>query len=513
MNQASGPPPFRLSQGIYQRLLRVYPARHRAEYGAAMAQLFRDQCRDAWQTSRHWGLAGLWLRTLSDLACTSILERMAALKERKTMTDKLASLFAFRVAPISTFLRVFILVFLLVFSGSIIVTYLLPESYASTARIKVEMIEHNTVGSPPADAPYDPYFIQTTFEIMQSEIVLRPVIEQLKLNEKWGKKYFARESLKTAETIELLRRFIQLVPVKNTQLIAITVYSDDKVEAAQIANAIAESYRDYRRESSSARERETWAGLERQSAAEQDRILTAQANVDSLKKKFNILESSDGAEATAENLESSVRKMSAQLEQLRQLPRAQMRQTLPSVINDGALTELLGKLNEAEQKYVQETNDYALSSVEVTRVASLIGTLNRQIDDRANGILAGMEVQLDSTRAAADNLAKQILQSKPNLETLPYWTAKQELGEAMEAHKLVLAKIESEKLAAQMARPAPVEIVETAQPGFAPVRPNKPLNIVAGAVLGIFLGMGAGSIFGLMSLLAGKRPGRMAVAA
>jgi uncharacterized protein involved in exopolysaccharide biosynthesis len=82
----------------------------------------------------------------------------------------------------------------------------------------------------------------------------------------------------------------------------------------------------------------------------------------------------------------------------------------------------------------------------------------------------------------------------------------------MEAHKLVLAKIESEKLASQMARPAPVEIVETAQPGFAPVRPNKPLNIVAGAVLGIFLGMGAGSIFGLMSLLAGKRPGRMAVA-
>jgi len=39
---------FGMSQTIYGLLLRAYPPRHRAQYGAAMAQLFRDQCRDAW---------------------------------------------------------------------------------------------------------------------------------------------------------------------------------------------------------------------------------------------------------------------------------------------------------------------------------------------------------------------------------------------------------------------------------------------------------------------------------
>ena len=90
-----------ISQSIYRRLLFAYPKRHRVEYGAAMGQLFRDQCRDAWNESRNWGLLKLWLRVLPDLASTSIWERLAALNERKTMNDKLANLSTFRAAPLA----------------------------------------------------------------------------------------------------------------------------------------------------------------------------------------------------------------------------------------------------------------------------------------------------------------------------------------------------------------------------------------------------------------------------
>ena len=178
------------SGSVYRRLLAAYPRQHRCEYGAAMAQLFRDQCRDAWNDSRHWGLCKLWLRTLPDLACTSVLERLAALRERKTMNDKLASLFSFRTTPASTFFKVFLLVFIPVLGLSVAITFILPESYASTARIKVESDAPAAAGQSPA---YDPYFIQTTFEIIQSELVLGPAVEKLKLNEKWGKKYFNGE--------------------------------------------------------------------------------------------------------------------------------------------------------------------------------------------------------------------------------------------------------------------------------------------------------------------------------
>ncbi len=37
-----------VSVRIYERLLAIYPAGFRREYGPAMKQLFRDQCRDVW---------------------------------------------------------------------------------------------------------------------------------------------------------------------------------------------------------------------------------------------------------------------------------------------------------------------------------------------------------------------------------------------------------------------------------------------------------------------------------
>jgi uncharacterized protein involved in exopolysaccharide biosynthesis len=509
------PTGFRWSQGAYMRLLHLYPPQHRADYGHAMAQLFRDQCRDAWHRSRTWGLAVLWLRTLPDLASTSILERLAALKERKTMTEKHASLFTFRITPVSTFFRVFVVVFLLVFIASAAVTFIMPESYASTARVKLTNNEEN---APPSTAsaayvPYDPYFIQTTFEVMQSELVLKPVIDNLKLNEKWGKKYYGGTPLNTTETLKLLRRMIELTPVKNTQLISITAYSEDKNEAAEVANAIAMAYRDYRVQSEREHTTNNMHNLMAQFDNEEQHIKEARANVDALRKKFNIVESNSALDPAAPETEMSVRKMSEQLALLRPLTTQQKRQTLPTLVADPTLSDLLGKLNEAEQKYATITNDYALASPEVKRVASLFDELNREIDDRVNGIMTGLETQLASSKAALEELTAKIQRSKPQPETQEYWSAKAELEQAEEVDRMMYVKIASDKMDAQTPKSAPVQIVDWAAPGSRPVRPNKTLDLVLGAALGVFLGTGAGATGALISLLAARRPNKTALAA
>jgi capsular polysaccharide biosynthesis protein len=235
-----------VSQKIYGRLLSAYPKAHRKEYGPAMAQLFRDQCRDSWDESRGWGMAKLWLHVLPDLINTSIIEHLSNLNPRKSMSDKMTALFRPLTSPLSAFFAVFTVVFVLVVMTSVVITFIMPESYASTARVKVESSDTPPFSQGIAQSAYDPYFIQTTFEIIQSQIVLDPVIDQLKLNDTWGKKYSNGETLKPSETLKLLKRRISLAPVRNTKLIAITVYSDNRDEAAQIANAIAESYQDYR---------------------------------------------------------------------------------------------------------------------------------------------------------------------------------------------------------------------------------------------------------------------------
>jgi len=216
------------SQTIYERLLRAYPKSHREEYGPAMAQLFRDECRDAWNESQNWGVMKLWLRVLPDLVKTSFIERLAALNKRKSMSDKMTAL----IQPRTIFLKVFVAVFLIIVCTTVAVTFLLPETYASTARIKTES--------------YDPYFMKTTFEIIQSQTVLEPIIDKLHLDTVWGKEYNGGKPLKTDETMQLLKQRMNLSPERNTRLINITVYSEDKNEAARIANAIARSYQNYR---------------------------------------------------------------------------------------------------------------------------------------------------------------------------------------------------------------------------------------------------------------------------
>ncbi len=125
------------------------------------------------------------------------------------------------------FTRAFIAVFLLIAITSTVVTFILPESYASTARVSVDA---------------DP---SGGCNVIQSEAVLGPVIDKLDLKTVWGRRYNGGNALNATNAIQLLKKRMEVRPERNTSLIEITVFSEDRNEAAQIANAIADSYRNH----------------------------------------------------------------------------------------------------------------------------------------------------------------------------------------------------------------------------------------------------------------------------
>jgi capsular polysaccharide biosynthesis protein len=272
----------RISHRIYGRLLLAYPKGHRQAYGAAMAQLFRNQCRDAWEGEQGWGLVKLWLRVLPDLVCTAITERIAALKERKSMSDKIASMSNFRaVSTFATFTMVMVTVFLVVLATSIVITFILPETYASTARMVVE--------DPSASGPtYDPYFLQTEFEIIHSQVVLTQVIDKLNLKVAWGKKYNNGQALDTIETLKVLQQRFTLNTIRNTKYIELTAYSEDPNEAAQLANGVAEAYQNYHSQLETSNKRKAFELMQARAKQQESQMQLAQTDVDSLRQKFNI---------------------------------------------------------------------------------------------------------------------------------------------------------------------------------------------------------------------------------
>lgn len=216
---------------VFRHLLVVYPKAYRREYGEPMAQLFRDQCRESWRTAGGLGLARLWLRVLPDLMKTSMQEHISTLKERNSMPDRISPLL--RSSPRSVFFAVFAVVFLLVVGSCVLTTLLLPDTYASTVLMKAGWTVSGRAG-------------QAEFDAIESEPVLDKVISVLDLNKAWGRRYARGVPFETSKTRDLLRKRIDLRPVRSTPLIEIRVFSEDRDEAAALANAIASSYREYR---------------------------------------------------------------------------------------------------------------------------------------------------------------------------------------------------------------------------------------------------------------------------
>jgi capsular exopolysaccharide synthesis family protein len=408
---------------------------------------------------------------------------------------------------------IIVTVFLITAIIATAVTFILPASYASTCRIKVENDISESLGSSmvmPSQMPFDPYFIQTTFEIMQSQLVLSNVITAMNLNDVWGKKYFNGETLKTSETMAILKGRMSLAPVRNTKLIAITVFSDDAKEAAQMANAIAAAYSTYRIES---RLQVVSKGLEKlkeQYQIEEDQIQTNQDLVDRLHKDLAINEQGMNATGPASTLsEQALQQIHAELiqdeqaykasltmlDELKKQDKASLRNVLPRTYQDSALSGLLSQLNEAQQKKAAYLIDYSATNLNVTRVETLIDTLNQQIDDTVAGIMIGQQSKVNSEKAALDALTQKVEEAKTNdlveaAKNQPYYEAKRDLEQRREMHKLLYSKIKAEELDSAMPKNFMVQITDYAEPGKAPVKPNKPVNIVLGLIFGLIMGVG-----------------------
>jgi succinoglycan biosynthesis transport protein ExoP len=409
---------------------------------------------------------------------------------------------------------IIITVFLITAIIATAVTFILPESYSSTARIKVENEGGIIQGMETPSAVnygYDPYFIQTTFEIIQSEMVLSNVISHMDLNNAWGKKYNNGEPLKTTETLEFLKNQISLAPVRNTKLIAITVYSYDKNEAANLANGIAEAYRDYRLNNSQQTLAAGLDALTQNYLEESNRIDALQHNVENLRREYGII---DGDVMTPqptmsqdalrkyndEKLEDErgYKELLTQLQSLQTIEatnKPELRDVIPTMFPESTLSSLLDQLHEAQREQSRLLVDYSSTNFQVARVDALITRLDQQADERVDGFMAGLNAQVNAKKASLDLLTEKVEEAKTNdfadaNRNQPYYDEKYKLTQLMEVHRLLYSKIKAQTIDASIPRTSMVEITDVAVPGKAPVKPNKPLNIILGLVFGLIMGIG-----------------------
>jgi capsular exopolysaccharide synthesis family protein len=412
---------------------------------------------------------------------------------------------------------VILAVFLLVVLTTTAVTFILPESWSSTVRIAVEkdVSDINPLGFPQSSGQYDPFFIQTEFEKIKSKNVLHQVIENLKLNERWGERYNNGVPLKTSETFDILIRKIDLRQTRNTSLTEIRVYSDAKdkpaQEAAEIANEIAKVYRDSRLDLKRRNSEKGIKALEIKLDEQQKKIKEQQAITDELKMKLKVSDIGEsGVTYTTEpetvrhwekshiEVEANYKAMAELLAKLKELKARggnELRKAILTANYDPQLGKLLEDLWATESTLAKLRETLGPSNPEFKSLAAMQADLDQKVNDRIDGILSGLEVKVSASKAQVDVLAQAVRDAKERdaeatAAYRPYFEAKRELENLLKVRDAVLLRVLQETVDLALPKSSIVEITDVAEPGRKPVSPNFTLNIALGIIVGLIVGVG-----------------------
>ena len=435
---------------------------------------------------------------------------MDPLKSPASQENKLHFLDYWRIIRIRK--TVILAVFFLVVITATLVTFVLPVSYMSTARIRVDRNDPDiqAFGSARMAGSYDPYFIQTEFETIKSEVVLSNVVAQLDLNKVWGDKYNNGDRLKTTKTLELLRRSMALNPVRNTMFISIGVYSDDPEEAATLANAIAESYQQYRLSEIQSASEGGIKALKLQFDEQQAKIDKANAELADLRAKLKITDAMASGTGPSLSLsyasvqhlnqlriegESQLNQEEKLYESLNSMERSELRKAIPQAVQDMLFNDLSQQLNLAEQALIKASKDYAEDHPVYKMQKALVDDLTKKLEERMDGVLVGLKTRVDRLKAGIDTLQQSLADAKSTdiqeaKATQPYWDKKRELEVFLGFQRILETRLAMERVDKDLPRTGMVTIMDPAIPELRPVKPNKTLNIVLGVVIGLVVGVG-----------------------
>ena len=398
------------------------------------------------------------------------------------------------------------LVFLLVVLTVFTITLFQPKVYLASARIKVEPERPNVAVFTANELPsYDPYFLQTQFEIIQSQKILYPVIQRLGLQK-------AESGIDLPMEVALARVKGQLSVrrYRDTSLIEIGVFGSSGRQAADIANMIAEVFERDRLE---VKRDQTQKGLDKlrdEAAQQEERVGNAQKKVDRLRKDLDVpvFSSAGGGnvklndltmqelerQLTAARVEAVSRE--TRLTEVKKLDLRQLRGTMSMLITDGIIQTLLQSFSETETRLETMKQDYGPENPAVLATLATRDKLLQQIDERIEGIIRGFEVDYQMAKARVDELQKQVEDAK-NADLLldsekyrPFVNAQREEELQTRLYEAIKVRIQQASIEMEVPR-SPVEVLDHAEPPppQAYVRPNMWLNVTMGVFVGLVLGV------------------------
>ena len=434
---------------------------------------------------------------------------------------------------------IIIALFLIVLVATVVGTFTMKPVYRGTLSLQInkenpQVVDFKEIFSVNM---WDQDYYQTQYKILESRSLAKRVLQTLKLSEhpefqpgpetpfqKWksnilkpilglltfSKKKVASEkdSSENKKETALINQFLgklKIEPVRNSRLVKVHFDSNSPELCAQVPNTLATNYIQQSVESRFIATEQIKEWLSKQLEDLKAKVERADEALQAFGSKHDIISLEDKENVTLQRL-NELNDTLTKAEADRMAKEALYKQTkdknfeaLPSILENKLIMDL-------KQAYIQlETQSTKLSETfkpeypEMVRLRSQMQSIQKRMDLEISKIIAGIKNDYELSlrkeallRHAFEQQKAKVIEMKD--QSIQYNILKREADTNRELYKGLLQRMKEAGVSAGLTV-SNIQVVDQAEVPASPYKPNRSLNLLLAAVIGLFLGVGLAFFF------------------
>ena len=383
---------------------------------------------------------------------------------------------------------------------------------------------------------WDQDYYQTQYKILESRSLAGRVIQNLKLSEHpefqaqpespaktlksgivkpilgvftfWKKHPPEKDHAESKKETALINQFLgrlKIEPVRNSRLVQIHFDSSYPELCAQVPNTLASLYIQQSVESRFVATEQVKEWLSKQLEDLKAKVERADEALQEFGSKHDIISFDDKENVTLQRLNElndSLTKAEADRmtkESLYKQTKDRNFDSLPSILENKLILDLKQAYIQLEGQYVKLSETFKPEHPEMARLKSQMQSIQKRMDFEIGKIVAGIKNDYDMSlrketllRHAFDQQKAKVMEMKE--QSIQYNILKREADTNRELYKGLLQRMKEAGVSAGLTV-SNIQVLDQAEVPTGPYKPNKRLNLLLAAVVGLFLGVGLAFFF------------------
>jgi capsular exopolysaccharide synthesis family protein len=344
-------------------------------------------------------------------------------------------------------------------------------------------------------------FLATQIKLIQSDSVLRPVADKYRLRELEGEDALLAEKLPISPEAPVILKKLRVTRPPNTYLLLISYRSSDAKLAADVANAVANSYLEHTYKIRYRSSASLSSFMEKQLEELKAKMERSSAALAQFERELNVINPEEKTSILSSRLlQLNTEYTNAQADRVRKEAAYQSVKdgTLEAaqVSTQGeSLRTLSERLNQAQERFAEVRIHYGSNHPEYRKASAQLQEVERILDETRRNIARRVAIEFNESVRREGMLKRAVTETKAefdrlNARSFEYQSLKREAEADKKLYEELVTKIKEAGINASFQNSS-IRIADLARPAVKPVFPNIKLNVFLAFLLSTLLAVGA----------------------